>query len=388
LISLTTVISCSNSTNIIQPDAGILQQPSQNNVSSLATTATATSNQPLFVDFNNAYKMLYTDNEQIGLSDPKNPDKYLLGLVVSAKATIDAAVYDIDNQTITDALIAANKRGVKVRIMTDTDNMTDKDNPALPRKQIVDLKNAGIEVKEDHRSGIMHQKFLIVDNKTVWTGSMNLTSNAMYRDNNNVLKIESTQLAADYNEEFKRMFEQNILGPNAHQIPFPEVKVGDASIKLYFSPKGGTKAAVIEELSKSQHSIKFMTFSLTDPAIKDLVLTKKAAGLQIEGVMDECLSRSQYSLIKPFKAAGLSFLRDGNQALLHHKVIIIDDQTVITGSFNYSDSAENSNNENTLVIKSKSIASLYNKEYSRVKYAALNNKNVPSYDNPACGSGS
>ncbi|MBC7472683.1 MAG: DUF1669 domain-containing protein, partial [Candidatus Sericytochromatia bacterium] len=300
--------------------------------------------------------------------------------------TIDGAFYDIDNQTAVDALLAAHARGVKIRIMTDTDNMTDKENATLPRKQITDLKNAGIEVKEDHRSGIMHNKFMIVDNKTVWTGSMNLTSNAIYRDNNNSLRLESTQLASDYNEEFKRLFEQNLLGPNPHQIPFPQVTVGDAKIRLYFSPKGGTKAAVIDALSKAQKSITFMTFSLTDPTIKDLVLAKKTAGLKIEGVMDDCLSRGKYSLIRPFKEAGMSFVRDGNQALLHHKVIIIDDQTVITGSFNYSDSAENSNNENTLIIDSKSVAAKYNQEYAKIKNSALTHKNIPSYDNPACGS--
>ena len=69
---------------------------------------------------------------------------------------------------------------------------------------------------------------------------------------------------------------------------------------------------------------------------------------------------------------------------MHEKTIIIDDQIVITGSFNFSNSAEHNNNENTLIIKSDEIAGTYNKEYEKLKFAALNNKNLPPYDHPAC----
>lgn len=343
---------------------------------------------PVTVSFNNAYKMLFTDNEPIGRKDPKNPDKYLYTLIDSAQTTLDAAFYDIDNPEAADAFIRAKQRGVKVRILTDTDNMKDETDPTLPRKQIADMQNAGIEVKEDKRSAIMHQKFVVVDGKVCLTGSMNLTTTSMYQHNNNVMVIQSPQMSTNFTEEFNRMFEEGKFGPNNRTVSFPQVKVGDADMRIFFSPKGGAMPAVLEELQAAKKSIKFMTFSLTGNTLKDLLLSKKTAGLNVEGVMDECLSRGAYSLIRPFQAAKMYVLRDGNQALLHHKVFIIDDETVITGSSNYSDSAENSNNENTLIIKSKSIASLYLKEYLRVKYAAQNNKNVPAYDNPACGSAS
>ncbi|MFN8577177.1 MAG: phospholipase D-like domain-containing protein [Candidatus Sericytochromatia bacterium] len=349
-------------------------------------SSSSLSSFPITVSFNNAYKMLFTDNEPIGRKDPKNPDKYLYSLIDSAKETIDAAFYDIDNPEAADAFIKAKQRGVKVRILTDTDNMKDEADPTKPRKQIADMQNAGIEIKEDKRSGIMHQKFMIVDGKTCLSGSMNLTTTSMYQHNNNVLIFNSPELSTDYTEEFKRMFEENKLGPNNRTISYPEVKVGDATVKIYFSPKGGAMQEVLAELQNAKKSIRFMTFSLTGNTLKDLLISKKTAGLNVEGVMDECLSRGAYSLLRPLKAANIYAIRDGNQALLHHKVFIIDDETVITGSSNYSDSAENSNNENTLVIKSKSIAALYNKEYSRVKYAAQTHKNIPDYDNPACGS--
>ena len=230
---------------------------------------------PLMVFFNNAYKMLYEENDAIGKRDSVSPDKYLVSLINSANKTIDAAYYDIDNEFVTSAFINAQKRGVKVRFVTDSDNMKDKMDPSKPRKQVVDMQAAGIPVREDKRSGIMHHKFVVADDKTVWMGSMNLTSTSMYQHNNNSVRIESPELAANYNAEFQRLFEKGMFGPNPHEIPNKEVKVGNSTMKLYFSPKGGTKAAVIDELSKAQKSIRFLTFSLTDVQTRDLILAKK-----------------------------------------------------------------------------------------------------------------
>lgn len=376
---LFSTFSCSSENSINNSELPQMQDNAQ---------ISASIKSPVTVKFNNAYKMLFTDNEPIGRKDPSNPDKYLYSLIDSAQTTIDAAFYDIDNPEAAEAFIRAQKRGVKVRILTDTDNMKDEIDPTLPRKQIADMREAGIEVKEDKRSGIMHQKFIIVDGKVCLTGSMNLTTTSMYQHNNNILVIQSPEMSTNFTEEFKRMFEEGKLGPNNRTISYPEVKVGDATMRIFFSPKGGAMTAVLDEIKAAKKSVKFMTFSLTGNTLKDILLSKKASGVNVEGVMDECLSRGAYSLIRPLQAAKIYVLRDGNQALLHHKVFIIDEETVITGSSNYSDSAENSNNENTLIIKSKSIASMYLKEYSKVKYAAQTHKNIPSYDNPACGSGS
>ena len=384
LISSLLILSafaCSSESNLNNSD--IQQLQSSNNVSSSSSTSL-----PVNIGFNNAYKMLFKENEPIARKDPKNSDKYLFNLIDSAKTTIDAAFYDIDNQEAADAFVRAQQRGVKVRIVTDTDNMKDEIDPTKPRKQIADMLSAGVEVKEDKRSAIMHQKFMVVDGAVSLAGSMNLTTTSMYKHNNNVLTFQSTEMATNYTEEFNRMFEQGLFGPNKRTVSFPQVKVGDADIKIFFSPKGGAMAAVLDELNNAKKSIKFMTFSLTGNTLKDILLAKKTSGLLVEGVMDECLSRGAYSLIRPLKAAKVYVLRDGNQALLHHKVFMIDDETVITGSSNYSDSAENGNNENTLIIKSKSIANIYLKEYNRVKTSAKTHTNVPHFDNPACGSDS
>lgn len=380
LTVLSTLFACSNNNELLLDNQDLYTENTL-----IQSSSTATTSLPLWVMFNNAYKITTEENEAIGRASKNNPEKYFLGLIKSAKSYINGAFYDIDDPEATVAFIEAHKRGVKVRIITDTDNLVSKEDPSQPRKAVMDLKAAGIEVIDDKRSGLMHHKFMVVDDNKVWTGSWNLTTSSMFHHNNNALLITSKELADNFNAEFERMFNKNMFGPNAHEMPFKQVKADDATISLYFSPRGGTQEAVLEELKKAQKSIKFMTFSLTDKNAQDVILEKKKLGLKIEGVFDDCMARNSYSLYKPFRQNGIYSLRDGNQALLHHKVIIIDDETVITGSFNYSKNAEQTNNENTLVIKSPKMARFYNQEYGRIKYAALNNKNIPEYDHPACG---
>ncbi len=336
--------------------------------------------------FNNAYKSLASENSQLGHDDPNNTDKYFFKAIDSSKQTLDLAFFDIDDPLATEMIINAHKRGVKIRVVTDSDNLKDKKDPTLPRKAIEDLKAVGIEIKADKRSAFMHHKFMIIDNKSIWGGSMNPTTTSMYEHNNNGFYIESPELTKNYLLEFNRMFEKNSFGNVDIIIPNPIVKVGNTEIKTLFSPRGGTQSAILSELKKATKNIKFMAFSFTEKNMGQIMVSKKAQGIDVEGVFDSCLvdKYSNYSLLRANK---IPVYKDGNQALLHHKTMIIDDETVITGSYNFSNSAENSNNEDTIIVKSKEFATLYNKEYQRIKYAALNNKDIPPYDHPACNRG-
>jgi phosphatidylserine/phosphatidylglycerophosphate/cardiolipin synthase-like enzyme len=377
-LSLISLFSCSlNETQII--DINSLS----NNINALYKKRLPEFEKPIFAAFNNAYKILASENNQIGRNDPKNSDKYFLRAIDSAQETLDVAFFDIDDQGAVDMIINSHKKGVKVRVVTDSDNLRDKSDSSLPRKAIEDLKASGIEIKDDKRTAFMHHKFMIVDNKAVWAGSMNPTTTSMYEHNNNVFYIQSSELAQNYFAEFNRMFEKGQFGFITEPVINPIVKVGDAEIKTYFSPRGGTQQAILEELRKATKSIKFMAFSFTEKNMSQILIEKKKQGLNVEGVFDSCLI-DKYSNYNLFRENKILSLKDGNQALLHHKTMIIDDETVITGSYNFSNSAENSNNEDTIIIKSKDFANLYLKEYSKIRLAALTNKDIPPYDHPAC----
>lgn len=341
------------------------------------------------VYFTDTYKSSIKENEEIARKDPNNPDKQLIKLIDSARISLDGSFYDIDIPEIVDAFIRAQRRGVPVRIVTDTDNLVEKNDPTKPRLQVERLKAAGIPVKDDKRSAIMHDKFLVVDHKTVWTGGTNLTPGSVYHHNNDAIKFNSPELAADYDAEFSRLWggqfgkrDRKKAEGDQNVIPYPEVKIGETTVKPFFSPNGNGMPAVLEELQGARSSIKFMTFSLTDKGIGDILLQKARSGVQVEGVFDTRLAANKASLYPVLKQAGIPVYRDGNEALMHHKVIIIDDSTVITGSYNFSNNAENNNNENFVIIKNNpGLAKQYLQEFRKLVNAAKYNH--PPYNPPA-----
>lgn len=336
------------------------------------------------VKFNNAYQDLYTKNEAIGLADPENPDKLFTKIMNEAQKTLDIAIFDIEDESACNALIRARKRGVRVRIVTDSDNLGEHGNPAKPRLVLAMMKKAGIQIRADNRNALMHHKFAIMDQHTVITGSLNLTHNSLYRDNNNSLKVTSPELAALYQDEFNRMFVKGEFGPRPSlTVQANAFKIDGSQVKVYFSPRGGAKEAVMAELAKAKANIRFMVFSLTDDDIQQLLLKKFKTGVKIEGIFDGCMI-SQYSIFHDLITKNIPVLIDGNQALLHSKVFIIDGKTVITGSYNFSKNAELRNNENTLIIYSAKVSSFYQQEFERLKKSSLTHKELPPYDNRAC----
>lgn len=379
ILSILSLVACSIDSN------ENINLSNLNNVNSFAKSKNRLPDfdKPLFAAFNNAYKSLASENNQIGHNDPNNSDKYFFKAIESSQKNLDVAFFDIDDQGAVDMLINAKKRGVNVRVVTDSDNLRDKKDSSLPRKAIEDLKASGIEIRDDKRTPFMHHKFMIVDNKAVWGGSMNPTTTSMYEHNNNVFYIQSQELAQNFTAEFNRMFEKGNFGFVTEPIINPIVKVGDAEIKTFFSPRGGTQQAILEELRNAKSSIKFMAFAFTEKNMGQVLIEKKKQGLKVEGVFDTCLI-DKYSNYSQFRENKILSLKDGNQALLHHKTFIIDDETVITGSYNFSNSAENSNNEDTIIVKSKDFAKSYLIEYSKVRFAALTNQDIPPYDHPAC----
>jgi hypothetical protein len=96
-----------------------------------------------------------------------------------------------------------------------------------------------------------------------------------------------------------------------------------------------------------------------------LGMAQAAAGVNVQGVFETTGSQTASAELRPMYCAGLNVRQDGNRYVLHHKVVIIDDHTVVTGSFNFSASATESNDENLLVIRDPDLAALYIQEFER-----------------------
>jgi phosphatidylserine/phosphatidylglycerophosphate/cardiolipin synthase-like enzyme len=294
-------------------------------------------------------------------------DERLVQLIGGAQRSIDIAAYQLDLEDVADALLAAKARGVAVRLVTDTDYLEEK---AVQR-----LKAGGVPVVDDKRQAIMHDKFVIIDGHTVLTGSWNLTVNCTYRNNNNAIVIESEALARNYEAEFAEMFEKHQFGPTSpRNTPQPQLTIDGTLVENYFAPEDGVAEHLLPLIRQAKKSIYFLAYSFTDDRIGQAMLERAKAGVTVAGVFESRGAETEYGEYPAMKKAGLDVWLDGNPYVMHHKVIIIDEQTVELGSFNYTASADQDNDENALVIHNADVARLYLEEYQRVRQRAVEAK--------------
>ncbi len=295
-------------------------------------------------------------------------EEALVQLIDSAQQSIDAAIFELNSEPVTQALIRAHQRGVRVRVVTDNKHGLDD-----PETTLTELQDAGIPVVADtSRRNLMHDKFFVVDGTYVWTGSTNITHNGMYNNNNNSILIRSSRLAQNYEAEFEEMFAGQFGASSPNIVPNPVVTVEGTAIETIFEAEGdaGTRLA---QLIQDAHTVRFMAFSFTDSldyvdengqsrSVMELLRDRAVAGeLDVRGIVEA----SSRSFIAPLYCAGVDVRQDGNPDILHHKVFIFDGEIVALGSFNFSNSAASKNDENMLIIHSRAIAQAYLEEFNR-----------------------
>ena len=132
----------------------------------------------------------------------------LVNAMAGARQTLDIAAFELNHDAIFGAILDARERGVAVRIVTDDEHGLEDERDAHLRE----LRAAGLPVVDDGRSALMHNKFIIIDGRAVWTGSLNFTVNGAYRNNNNIFAIDDPVVVAGYQAEFEEMFARGEFG--------------------------------------------------------------------------------------------------------------------------------------------------------------------------------
>ncbi|MCP4141170.1 MAG: DUF1669 domain-containing protein [Chloroflexi bacterium] len=312
------------------------------------------------------YELYFTDPTHPEADSLRGgPDRRLASAIDEARLSVDLAVYSFSLWSIRDALLDALHRGVQVRIVMESSNR-DRDVPQ-------ELIDAGITILGDRREGLMHNKFVIIDRSELWLGSMNFTIGGGYGDNNNLLRIRSQKLIENYQKEFDEMFVDDHFGPDTvSDTPNPVTFVNGTMIETYFSPDDGVADVIIDLISDADESIYFMAYSFTSDDISEAIQNRGREGVSVAGVMDhsQIASNREYGEYAILREAGFDVREGGHNGLMHHKVFIIDEQIVITGSYNFSRSAEEKNDENIIVIYNTDIAEEYLKEFARVQAQA------------------
>jgi phosphatidylserine/phosphatidylglycerophosphate/cardiolipin synthase-like enzyme len=284
----------------------------------------------------------------------------LVDSIASADQSIDLALYSFSLPTIADALIGADTRGVEVRLVMEADNMDSY--------QVNRLQAAGIPIQGDSSEGLMHNKFVIIDDREVWTGSLNLTITGAQEDANNLIRLTSPELALDYSVEFEAMYTDGLFGDQHWpDTPYPLLSIDGTALEAFFPPNDGASSRLVELINEADESVIFLASNFTSDPLSQALLLARLRGVMVSGLMDadNAISDtgSDYQMLLN---AGIPIMLDKHPGNMHHKVLIIDHAIVVLGSYNFTASAEKRNDENLLIIHDPVLADRFLKEYQRL----------------------
>jgi phosphatidylserine/phosphatidylglycerophosphate/cardiolipin synthase-like enzyme len=369
--------------------------------------------------------------------------------IESAQLQIDIAVQELRLPNIAQALAARSQAGVKVRVILEhnysrplseltvaqIDSLTarerkryqefqklvdiDRDGTLTPaeinqRDALVILRNAQIQILDDtadgsRGSGLMHHKFMVVDRQRVLVTSANWTMSDVYGDlsnpdsegnQNNLVRLESSEVAAAFANEFSLMWGDGTANNPSSQFKLrkptrsPVVTfVGNTRVWVQFSPTSKQQAwddssngSIGKFLGSSAQQIDLALFVFSAPELASILQAQSQRGVQVRGVIDREFAYRDYSSgltlmgvngdgtcqannPPPLTTIGVPTLPTGD--LLHHKFAIIDRRTVITGSHNWSNAANDRNDETLLIIQDNPIvAAHFDREFERLYASA------------------
>jgi len=314
-------------------------------------------------------------------------------------ATAYLAIYEMNIPKIIDAFNSAAARGVTIYAIGYSTGTTPSDS------SIYGLVGISTYTRV-HTTQFMHNKFVVLKDSAVWTGSFNFTTSALQQDNNAVL-IYSKELAQYYEKEFLNMwntknfsYAKSTSTVNSGDWNGKEVTVDGVKIKVYFNPyQNAVKNAILTELEgedratppviKPVKDVYVCMAWITESGVIYTLKNLSGEGLTVCGVLDD--SNTNWEAYYSFRNSSATFVFDsrktnGGDGLLHHKFGVIDpgcvNGRVIMGSPNWSDSgittSNTSNDENMLIIYSPELSAIYYREFLRLFKATGESVKTPS----------
>lgn len=426
------------------------------------------------VYFNHSEASIYSEPYRQSLRFGDNLEQIIIDTINQGTSTIDVAVQEFRLPNIAQALVKRHQAGVKVRVILEHtyrrpwSQFTADEIQQLPEREqdryqefisladinqdgtvsreesqqrdaLIVLENAGIPIIDDTEdgskgTGLMHHKFMVVDGKTVLIMSANWTTSDIHGDfktlesqgnANHLLKIESSDLAQVFTQEFNFMWgdgvghqQDSLFGINKPFRGAQRILVGNIPVTIQFSPtskkqlwENSTNGLIQKQLQNANQSFDFALFVFSDQNLVNTLENKSQNQVLIRGLIDSSFAYRSYSegldmmgiaLVnqcryeaenkpwkQPLSTVGIPNLPPSDR--LHHKFGIIDGQVVITGSHNWTEVANTQNDETLMVIKNPTVTAHFQREFERLyQNSALG---VPQWlltkieqDLKACGS--
>ncbi|EKR72775.1 phospholipase D-like domain-containing protein [Leptospira noguchii] len=293
----------------------------------------------------------------------RNVRDKILKLIESAQFSIDLWIYSFDDLEILNALKNANARGVTIQILAD------------PEKEYsIELKSLGLFQKWE-KSGLQHSKILIVDRKKVFLGSGNFTWYGLENDLNGYVSFDL------FDSEIQNFY--SFLDENFISLSIPP-------FEFYISPAKGRliQNLILREVDRSQNEIKYLIFDHFDSVLTSRLALADLKGIKVKGIYDSPVDEEGKFLANVFRNPGSEIAGDGNDetisldsfgkgGLLHHKTMILDNQVLISGSYNFSMSARDKNREILFKTIDPYLIDSYSKEWERIRQNAISYRPIP-----------
>lgn len=347
---------------------------------------------------------------------PDAIDDTLIAYIYRAKYTVDMAIYNYNTTNISNITAALNNvynNGIDVRVIVDGSAANFGISQLDPGIHSLESPVAQVWPSD---TGIMHNKIIIIDagsldhnDPIVWTGSTNFTDTQVNLDPNNVIIIQDKSLAMAYTIEFEEMWGSTGLAPDPQNSKFGYMKedntphefiIGGNRVECYFSPSDGVNGKIIETIQNADNELYVETMLITRSDIGYAIRDQHNAGTFTQVLVNDQGSCSSTVINTLLNSIGTNFKEFGEAGLLHHKTMIVDqgffnnDPLVLTGCHNWSSSADERNDENTLIIHNQDIANQYYQEFMKrwgygvlvgVKEISLIDNQIDVYPNPSNG---
>lgn len=330
----------------------------------------------------------------------------LTAFIRAAKQTLDFALYDMRlSDSLRAQLVSALREraaaGVQIRFCYDGDkpiqpNVAAGQDPAPPGTGVF-VQSLGYPWRRIAGMKLMHSKFVVRDRQSVWTGSTNFTTDAFILMENNIVEIDSPALANAYAQDFEQLWEKENFENtgNIHTGPVSLIFSGQpAEARVLFSPGCGLEidTEIARRVRAAQHRVRICSLLINSGTlINELAQLLREGRVRVDGIYDRTQMADVYvqwqgvpsnhwkipALHDIIARAGLAgknstpYSPAGRHDFMHNKVLVIDD-TVITGSYNFSRSAQ-FNAENILFIESPALAATYSNyiDHLKAKYGSL-----------------
>lgn len=301
-----------------------------------------------------------------GATGPSAAAQALIDALDAATTSIDFSIYGVlGSQGVIDALANAQTRGVTVRGVMD--NYASGGFPYRDSQVLIDALDPG-SVVLDNDDAIMHNKFFVIDDRYVWTGSANIADTGLYLEYNAnwSILIDHVDLATAYSTEFAEMWAGNFhtakLDNTAHTFP----TLADGSvIESYFGPSDDAETnAIVRAIDDATSTLDLRIFYFTSANVRDAILAAHTRGVTVRMIIDASAAENEYSVHEDLRTAGIPVKVENWGGKEHMKGLAADNEVVIIGSQNWTGSGNTLSDENTLYIKNGVLAQAFTDDFN------------------------